>query len=113
MTISEVAVSTPDGGVDQLTSPSTYPRIGSSGVSTHAVTGTDTVSMMRATAGSAVRSPTSNSQVASAGIANDPFGSLTLTSSPTQSVEAHSVTRPCSCTTMSSVSSAPSHARTV
>ena len=52
-------------------------------------------SMIRAIAGSAVRSPTSSSHCAPGGIANDALGSDTVTVSPTQSPAAHSVTRPC------------------
>ena len=47
---------------------------------------------------SPVRSPTSISQAASAGIANEPFGSVIVTVEPTQSSRTtHSVTSPTSC----------------
>ena len=72
-----------------------------------------TVSAIRAIAGSAVRSPTSSSHAAPSGIAKEPFGSVMVTVSPTQSRAAHSVTSPTSCTTTSTTSSAPSQERTV
>ena len=70
-------------------------------------------SMIRAIAGSAVRSPTRSSHCAVVGIAKDPFGSETVTVSPTQSPAAHSVTRPWSWTTTSRVSSPSANDRTV
>ena len=68
---------------------------------------------MRAIAGMAVRSPTSSSQDAPGGGANDALGSVIVTVSPTQSRIAHSVTRPTSWTTTSRVSSPSRSDRTV
>ena len=68
---------------------------------------------MRAIAGIAVRSPTSSSQPASAGGANDDLGSVIVTVSPTQSRIAHSVTSPTSWTTTSRTSSPSAKPRTV
>ena len=68
---------------------------------------------MRAIAGMAVRSPTSSSQAAPGGGANDALGSVIVTVSPTQSRMAHSVTRPTSWTTTSRVSSPSRSDRTV
>ena len=68
---------------------------------------------MRAIAGNAVRSPASTTQPASSGRLKLPLGSPSPTWSPTQSVWAHSVTRPWSWITTSRLSRPEASDRTV